>query len=111
VALFVPAGVVGLLGRGPFSREAVQSEATGLAVDFEPLARSQTATQVMLHVANPTNASTLDVMLSGATVERLGLMRVEPQPLRALAGDGKLLVTVGIPDSTPDALVRMTVRR
>src|ERR1700712_514997 len=59
--LFVAAGIGGLLGRGPYSHETTTVPMSDLSVDFEPIARSQTGTQVTLHLQNPGSKSELDL--------------------------------------------------
>ena len=110
MVLFIVAGLAGFLGRGPFSHRTVRSEDAGLSVDFEPLARSQTPTQVTLHIANPAGDTTLDVTVSGNIVEPFGLMRVEPQPIRQAGGDNSIVFTIAVPPGASDAMVRLALQ-
>ena len=106
----VAAGLAGLFGRGPFSHRTERTEESGLAVDFEPIARSQAPTQVTLHVDNPTEAPTIDIFIGTNTVEPMGLQRIEPQPVETKAVKDGLMLTLAIPPGTPDSEVRLMLQ-
>jgi hypothetical protein len=42
----VVAGLLGLLGRGPYSHRALTDVSGRIAIDYEPVARNGTATQI-----------------------------------------------------------------
>ncbi len=105
--LFVGAGLAGLFGRGPFSHRTDSTVESALAVDFEPIARSQAPTQVTFHIANPTNAPTIDLFIGTNTIEPMGLKTIEPQPATTKVVQDGLLLTFPIPPGTKDALVRL----
>jgi hypothetical protein len=107
MVLFVAAGLCGLLGHGPYSHSTVKSAASGLAVDFEPVARSQSATQVTIHLNNDTAGPTLDLFLSNNMVEPMGLQRMLPQPVKVTTVEDGLMLTVAVPPGTPDADLRL----
>ncbi len=107
MVLFVAAGLAGLLGRGPYSHRTEKTAASALAVDFEPIARSQTGTQVTLHFDNPTGASTLGLFIGTTLIEPMGLQRILPQPIDTQTVQGGLRLTVTVPPGTHDAMLRL----
>ena len=110
MVLFVAAGVAGLLGQGPYSHRTYRTPDNALAVDFEPVARSQTATQVTLHFNNLADAATRKLFVSTNIVEPMGLQQIIPQPLSSQAVEGGLLLTFGVPPDTRHALVRVMLQ-
>ena len=107
MSAFVAAGLAGLLGRGPLSHRTEQSPASALAVDFEPIARSQAPTQVTFHIANPTDAPTLDLFIGTNSVEPMGLQRIMPQPVSTKGVKDGLVLTLAIPPGTENAEIRL----
>ena len=108
--ILAAAGLAGLLGRGPFSHRTRGTDASALAVDYEPVARSLTSTQVTFHVANPGPDGTVGLFIGSNTVEPMGLQRIEPQPLETQAVPDGLRLTLAIPPGTHDALIRMMLQ-
>lgn len=104
---FVAAGFVGLFGRGPFSHRTKSMPDSGLTVDFEPIAQSQTGTQVTFHVANAASTPTMELLIGSRLVEPMGLQRILPQPVRTQAVQDGLLLTVAVPPGTGDAAIRL----
>ena len=108
MAALVAAALLGLFGRGPFSHRSVASDAGGLSMDFEPVARYATSTQVTLHLHPSPDQRTVEVTISPGTVEPLGLQRVLPQPTTERPGrHGGLILSVAIPPGEREALVRL----
>ena len=108
--LFVAAGLAGLLGRGPFSHRSSTVPGAALAVDYEPVTRVQTDTQITLHIRNDTILPTVQVFVSTQLVEPMGLQRILPQPSAEQArGDGMNL-TFAMPPGTQDGHVRLIVQ-
>ena len=107
---FVVAGLAGLFGRGPFSHRTERSDASALAVDFEPIARSQAPTQVTFHIANPTDAPTVDLFIGTNTVEPMGLQRIEPEPVATKAVKDGLVLSLAIPPGTQDSEIRLMLQ-
>ncbi len=107
MVLFIAAGLAGLLGHGPLSHHTTKSAESGLAVDFEPIARSNAATQVTFHIDNPTEQPTLDLFISTNVVEPMGLQRVVPDPIRSRLVKNGIVLTVGVPTGTQDAELRL----
>ena len=105
--LIVGVAIAGLLGRGPYSHESEKNSDGSLTVDFEPVARSQTGTQVSFHIDNPTASPTLDLFIGSTAVEPMGLQRILPQPLNTQAVEGGLKLTIAIPPGAHDAVVRL----
>ena len=110
MVLFVAAGLAGLLGRGPFSHATVASAGTGLAIDFEPVARSQTGTQVTFHLDNPTNDPTVDLFLGSNVVEPMGLQRIVPEPVETRIVNDGMVMRIPVPAGTHDAKLRLMLQ-
>jgi hypothetical protein len=109
MVLFVLAAGAGLLGRGPFSHRTASAPFSGMAVDYEPVARVNTSTQITFHINNDTPLDTVDVFVSTQLVEPMGLERILPQPIAEhIAGDG-LRLTFAMPHGTHDGHVRLVV--
>ncbi len=106
MVLFVASGLAGLLGRGPYSHQTEIADPT-LAVDFEPVARSQTGTQVTFHLRNDTDQPTMNLFVGSTMIEPMGLQRILPQPVNTQAVQDGLLLTVTVPPGTRDAAVRL----
>ncbi len=107
--LFAAAGLAGLFGRGPYSHRSATSAASAMTVDFEPIARSQTPTQVTFHLGNPTASPTLRLFLDNRFAEPMGLGKMLPMPVRSDAVDGGLLLTVAVPRGARGVLLRITL--
>ena len=105
--VFVIAGLIGLLGHGPYSHRTQTSPASGLAIDFVPIARAQASTQVTFHLHNGSGTPALSLFVSGNMVEPMGLQGIIPQPLTTRVTDGGLLLTIAVPPGTQDAELRM----
>ena len=103
----VGAGLAGLLGRGPYSHKTMQTAESGLAVDFEPIARSQAPTQITFHVDNTTDAATLDLFVGSNTVEPMGLQHVLPEPVATKAVTDGLTLTLAVPPGARNAEIRV----
>ncbi len=109
MVLFIAAGLVGLLGRGPFSHRTAKSADSALAVDFEPVARSNATTQVTFHLDNPTQQPTLDLFVSTNVVEPMGLERILPNPLSSKVVQDGVVLTVAVPPGTKNAELRLVM--
>ena len=105
--LFIAAGLAGLMGRGPFSHHTVKSAASALAVDFEPIARANAATQVTFHLENPTGQPTMDLFISSNVVEPMGLTRILPDPVSSKVVQNGIVLTVVVPGGTKDGELRL----
>ncbi|WP_377045412.1 hypothetical protein [Roseomonas elaeocarpi] len=107
MALVLLLALSGLLGRGPLSHHSLSSADGTLTVDYEPLARYGTPTQITLHVADarltPATGGGEEVrlVLSDLMAEPLGLQRAIPQPAGWSAGDGRIELRI---TAAPDAL-------
>ena len=111
LVIFVGAGLAGLLGSGPFShRRSTFPDGRLAAIDFEPIARMDTPTQVTFHlrrsVAQPDADDTVRLMLSSNTVEPFGMQRSHPASGHQQASGGDVVMTVPVADSGDD-LVRI----
>lgn len=105
MVLVVAAGLAGLMGRGPYSHQTERSAASHLAVDFEPIAQSQTATQVTIHLNNPIPDPALDMFVSSNAVEPMGLGRITPQPVAMRAVENGMLLTMAVPPRAADVVM------
>lgn len=103
---FIAAGLAGLMGRGPYSHHTLQTRAHDFAVDFEPVARNGTSTQVTLHLTAPRSARPVTVTINSAFVEPMGLGQIIPRPSSQTAGHAEIAMTFNLPPGEPDALVR-----
>jgi hypothetical protein len=118
--LVVLAAGVGLLGRGPVSHRTHHSLDDTLSVDFEPIARHGTSTQVTFHLrtqaarAAPTDSEAGRVVIPLAVdtliAEPLGLQQVIPTPPNAMPGDRQItyLFTANLAD--PESVVRFVLK-
>jgi hypothetical protein len=107
MVVFIAATLAGLLGRGPYSHDTVKSDASGLAIDFEPIARSQAPTQVTFHLSNPTDDPAMTLFISTNVIEPMGLHSILPQPIAAKPVQNGLLLTFDVPPGTKDSMVRL----
>ncbi len=108
--LFVAAGLTGLFGRGPLSHHSRTVPGANLSVDYEPVTRVQTGTQVTLHVRNDSDSPVMKILVSTQLVEPMGLERILPQPAAESAeGDGMAL-TFEVPPGTKDGHIRLMLQ-
>jgi len=120
MVLIVLAALAGLFGRGPFSHRTHRTSDGRLAVDFEPLARWGTTTQVTVHLSSPITSSAAPrgegatvqarVFVSNEIVEPLGLQQVIPQPNATEAIGGGAVYDFAIPPGQDSALVRFVLK-
>ena len=110
MVLFVIAGLGGFLGVGPYSHRTAKAPDASLAVDFEPVARSQNGTQVTLHFDNLTTAPTQTLFVGTRIVEPMGLRQIEPQPVGTQALKDGLLMTFDAAPGTRGAIVRLMLQ-
>jgi hypothetical protein len=114
LAAVVAAGLAGFLGSGPFSHRRDRPKGGSItAIDFEPIARFGTPTQVTFHIKSGTGAvvpqgNSVELTLSTAFVEPFGLQGTQPAALQVSASRGDLKMTVLTQDTGEDALVRVT---
>ncbi len=93
--LAVLAGLAGFLGAGPFDHARVGDlGSTRGAVDFEPIARFGTATQITLHLPPDTAGRVASVHLSKGFVEPMHVEDGVPRAALQLAEDGGLVAMV-----------------
>ena len=106
----VALGMAGFFGRGPFSHETAHSADSGLAVDFEPVTRSQAGTQVTFNLDNMSQSPTVDIFVGSNIVEPMGLQKVEPQPSQIRLVDGGMIMTIAVPPGTRGAKLRLMLQ-
>lgn len=111
MVLLVAAALAGLLGRGPLSHRTSRTPDGRFAVDFEPVARFGTATQVTFHVAAGDHATPglVRVFLSSGIVEPMGLQTTLPRPSGTEARDGGMVYDFRVP-SEGEALIRLVLK-
>ncbi len=101
--LIVLAGLAGLLGAGPLDHAAVGTVASGGAVDYEPIARFGTTTQITVHL--PPGVSS--VRIDSAFIEPMGLAAILPEPLEARPEGGGIHLVFALDDPARPSLVRL----
>jgi hypothetical protein len=108
MAAFVGVALSGLLGRGPFSHATNVSADGGLAVDFEPVARFATPTQITLHVRNENDTPReVAVFLQSRIVEPMGYSRSVPRPIGALVSHDGMTLRYAVAPHQTDARIRI----
>jgi len=105
--LVVGAALCGFLGQGPFSHRRLTAADGSIAVDFEPVARHSTATQITVHLRPPAGAATVDLLLSHRFVEPMGMLRTLPIAVREQTEGGGLRLTFAVAPGASDQLVRI----
>ncbi len=110
LVLVVALALSGLLGRGPFSHETVRTPGGGPSVDYEPVARYDTPTQVTLHLHPAPGQDTTTVAIDTGFIEPMGLTALQPTPLASVAHDGGLSLTFGVRPGPADTLVRLQLK-
>ena len=106
--LVLVAALCGFLGRGPFSHRTITNGIGRLAVDYEPVARFGTATQITLHI-HQVAADQQKVILSSTFLEPFGLSQIYPQPVAELPNGGGLTLEFATPAHPGDAEIRFQV--
>jgi hypothetical protein len=119
MALIVAAALAGLFGRGPLSHRTHQTEDGRLAVDFEPIARYGTSTQITLHLSPDVPSigalsilepGTAHVVLSSALIEPMGLQQVIPSPASSEAVGSGIGLVFNVPAGKKRAEVRLVIK-
>jgi hypothetical protein len=107
--LVVAAGLLGFLGRGPFSHRTIVDATGRLAIDYEPLARSGTATLITVHLRR-TGSGNQTLSLDNHFLEPFGLTQILPRPVTEVATGSGLDLTFATPNHSSDVLIRLFVR-
>lgn len=88
MVVFLSACAAGLFGRGVFSHRSRASADGSLRVDFEPIARESTGTQLTFHVSNMADKPIpVVIYVSSHAAEPLGLDHTLPLPQSAVVSD------------------------
>ena len=106
MSVLVLAGLSGLLGGGPLDHAKAGRSGNG-TVDYQPIARWSTATQVTLHLPASVKDSTMVVTLSSDFVEPFGLRGIFPRPVAQRSEQGNLQLTLAVRGGGVDNLVRL----
>jgi len=107
--LFVLAALAGLLGQGPYSHDRVSNAAHTLGVDFEPVARSDTDTQITFHIGHASPDGTATLQVGSTMIEPMGLKMLLPQPAVSRPVHGGLALTYAVPPGERQVEVRLVV--
>ena len=108
--LVTAAALLGLLGQGPFSHRTVGAPGDALSVDFEPVARHSTPTQVTVHMHPPADAATVDLLLDSHFIEPMGMLRTSPRAIHEATDGGGLRLTFAVPAGAKDQMVRIVTQ-
>jgi hypothetical protein len=112
--IVVAAALLGLFGRGPLSHRTQLSADARLMVDFEPLARYGTSTQITLHLSPDAQGAgksgTARVLLNSALIEPMGLQQVFPEPASSAAVAGGTAFVFNVPEEKSPVAVRFVVK-
>ena len=107
--LFLVACVAGLLGRGPLSHRTTITSDRSLNVDYEPIAREGTPTQITLRISNPSiTPMPVAVFLSGTMIEPLGLARTMPTTDVSMVGSNGVVMRFTIAPLEHNAMIRLS---
>lgn len=109
MVLFVLAALLGLMGQGPFSHATRIDASRRLAVDFEPVSRFGTATQVTIHIRDADPGSQT-VHLSGTFGEPFGLQQALPTPVAQIAAKDGFDLVFDTPPQSSDITVRLSLK-
>ena len=107
LVIVMAAGLAGLLGSGPYSHRTLNSPSGALTVDFEPVARWDTPTQVTLHIRRPAGSGVAELRLDSNFMEPLGLQGTVPLNVAEAARGGGLTVMVATAPDQTEAFVRL----
>ncbi len=109
--LVVVAALLGFAGEGPFSHRTIEAPGDDFAVDFEPVARHSTATQVTFHLHPLPGAVTVQLFLDSHFVEPMGMLRTDPRAMASQTSGSGLLLTYAVPPGAAgDQLVRLVAQ-
>jgi hypothetical protein len=109
--LVMLAALLGFAGEGPFSHRTIVAPSHDFAVDFEPVARHSTATQVTFHLHPPAGAATVRLFLDSHFVEPMGMLRTDPRALASQTAGSGLILTYAVPaGATGDQLIRVVAQ-
>ena len=109
LVLFVLFALSGLLGRGPFSHETRAAEGRA-AVDYEPVARYDTPTQVTLHLRPAPGQQAMRVVIATSFVEPMGLQTVQPLPVSSATDKDGIAMVFALQPADGDSLVRLHLK-
>jgi hypothetical protein len=114
MVILVVAAAAGVFGRGPLSHRTLLSTDARLMVDFEPLARYGTSTQITLYLSSDVwgegQSGTAHVVLNSALIEPMGLQQVIPEPASSAAVAGGTALVFNVPEEKSPVAVRFVVK-
>ena len=98
----------GLLGRGPLSHRTATAQDGSMHVDYEPVAREGTPTQITFRMANPGDAPVpVSLFVSGMLIEPLGLAHTVPETTATMVGSQGLVLRFTLARRQADANIRL----
>ena len=107
----VVAALFGLFGRGPYSHHTIVAPASGLLVDYEPVARYGDITQITFHATPRACADGMTLWVDSKMIEPMDLQNTMPRALFATPlSDGVLLHYDLKPTGCRNTLVRLFVK-
>jgi hypothetical protein len=114
--LFVIAALGGAFGRGPLDHRSQANSDGTLSIDYEPVVRYGTTTQITVHVAGSEQGNSeiarpaARLFISNTLIEPLGLQQVIPQPNETTASSAGAIYRFEVPPNKAGALVRMVIK-
>ena len=106
MSLLVALGLAGMFGAGPLDHARIGHAMRG-AVDYQPIARFGSPTQLTLHLPPVAHDSQMVVTISSSFLEPFGLQSIAPQPISQLTAEGKLQLTFAVSGGGIDNFVRL----
>jgi hypothetical protein len=108
MALFTLAGLSGLLGHGPLSSTILNDPASGLLVRYERFERVNAQTFFHVQLASSGSSdSTARLSLGQEFLERVEVIRIEPEPAQVEAWPNHVVYVIARPD--PDSPVNVLI--
>lgn len=110
VAVLV-AALLGLLGGGgPLAHATARLDDGSLRLEYERFARREAATTLTFSLPVPRDPpGTVSIRLNRSFVEAAQLERVEPEPVRVVAGAGEIVYVVDAAEAARDGTVQIRV--
>jgi hypothetical protein len=88
MAVFVLAGLVGLLGSGPASRGVAESANAALSVEYERFLRKGAPTTLRVELGPDAEPGRIVLWIARSYLDRVRIESILPSPMQAVAADG-----------------------
>jgi hypothetical protein len=105
--LVVTAAALGLLGRGPLSHASQRSTDGTMTIDYEPIARHGTSTNITVHVHQPSDTNPIKLLVNQQVIEPMGYQHAVPLPDRSMLSDLGLWLSFNGEAGQHDVLIRL----